>query len=243
MRLSDVVRSDALLQQALTHPSFANENPGTPSNQRLEFLGDAVVGLVVTELLYEARADWPEGELSRARSSLVNTQVFERIGVELGLDRALRASKGLARKGKLVADAFEALVGAVWLEGGLPAAHAFLDPLIRPRIAGLAPEKAPIDACSRLQELLQARHAGLPDYHEREVPDSPDHDRKWEASVTVDGKTYGPAVASRKKQAKAAAAALALAALAPEAAPQSAQPEATPAAQPAAPPPAGAKNT
>lgn len=214
MTLSDVVKDENLLAQVLTHPSWANENPGAPSNQRLEFLGDAVVGLVVTELLYHARADWPEGELSRARSSLVNTHVFEGIGVELGLDRELRASKGLARKGKLVADAFEALVGAVWLEGGLAAAHTFLDPLFRPRIAAL-PRVAPVDARSRLQEWLEGRGLARPEYR-LVAEEGPDHARTFRYDVVAKGVVYGPAEGVSKKAAMAAAAVLALAALADE---------------------------
>lgn len=210
MKVAHLFRDGALLGQALTHPSFANEHPGTLDNQRLEFLGDAVVGLVVTEILYAVRPDWPEGSLSRARSSLVRTETFAKLAEDLELGPSMRLAKGVAARGKLLADAFEAVTAAVWLDGGLDAARAFLEPLLRPLVEAL-PEDAPIDARSRLQELAEAR--GLPIAFRNVGKDGPPHAPIFTAEVVLDGVTYGPVTAPSKRGAAAAAAKLALAAV------------------------------
>lgn len=210
MTVPHAFRDPRLLDQALTHPSYANEHPGTPDNQRFEFLGDAVVGLVVTEMLFEARPDWPEGSLHRARVSLVRTETFARLAEHLGLVEPLRVARGLVPSEKMRADAFEAVVGAVWLDGGLPAARAVLTPLFRTMIEELAPE-APIDARSRLQELAEARSLRVLVRHLGH--EGPPHAPTFSAEVEVAGVTYGPGRGTSKRAAATAAAALALAAL------------------------------
>jgi ribonuclease-3 len=212
VKLSHTFRDPRLLEQALTHPSWLNEHPATADNQRLEFLGDAVVGLVVTELLYEAHPDWQEGELSRARAALVGTESFAALAEHLGLPGQLRRERGMVQPGrKVLADAFEAVVAAVWLDGGLEAARAFVRPLFEERARALE-QRASVDARSRLQELLEGQGKPRPEYTVDHVS-GPAHARIFHTSVLADGRRFGPAPGASKRASAAAAAALALAEL------------------------------
>lgn len=204
-----------LLEAALTHPSYRHEHPASEDNQRLEFLGDAVVDLVVGELLYQARPGWSEGELSHGRAELVREETLAAHARALGLGGHLRMGVGAARqreaeKPAVLADVLEAVVGAVYLDGGLEAARAFVAPLFTPAVEGMV--RPARDAISTLQELCQKEHWTLA--YSGVAVSGPDHQRTFSISVTVGGRTWGPGSGSTKQAARRAAAELALADLA-----------------------------
>lgn len=154
----------ALLQQALTHRSH-----GVPHNERLEFLGDGLLNFVVARLLFQHFTHLPEGDLSRLRAGLVNQQALSELAVALDLGAHLRMGEGELKSGgfrrpSILADAFEALVGAVYLDGGFPAAEKVLDALFQPLLARIDPRSAEKDPKTRLQEYLQGRKLALPQY-------------------------------------------------------------------------------
>lgn len=154
----------ALLRQALTHRSF-----GVPHNERLEFLGDAVLNCAVAALVYDAFTEVPEGDLSRLRASLVNQQSLFEVAQEIDLGNELKLGEGElksggARRPSILADALEALIGGVFLDGGYAAAHAVVRRLIEPRLRKADPQSVGKDAKTLLQEYLQARRYALPRY-------------------------------------------------------------------------------
>jgi ribonuclease-3 len=163
-RLQHRFQDPMLLQRALTHRSFSAEH-----NERLEFLGDSVLNLAVAALLYQQLADLPEGDLSRVRANLVKQDTLHKVAVDLGLPGLLRLGEGEARSGghkrpSILADALEALIGAVHLDAGYPAAEAlvhrlFADVSITPQMSAAAK-----DPKTELQELLQGRKMQLPVY-------------------------------------------------------------------------------
>ncbi|MCE5233416.1 MAG: ribonuclease III [Mizugakiibacter sp.] len=162
MKLGYRFRDAALAALALTHRSA-----GRPNNERLEFLGDAMLNLCVAELLFEARPEASEGELSRLRAQLVNGQSLAEVARELELGDALRMGPGELKSGgfrrdSILADAFEALLAAVYLDGGYAACREVIRGLFVPRVAALG--KSEKDPKTRLQELLQAHGCALPQY-------------------------------------------------------------------------------
>ncbi|MGK4006655.1 ribonuclease III [Sorangium sp. So ce1036] len=214
------------LEEALTHPSFSNEQRGSRrvDNQRLEFLGDAVLGLCVTELLMERFPGAREGELSMMRSALVNTDALAAWarGIELGA--ALRVGRGAEVAGErdqtnVLADAAEALVAALYLDRGFESARALSRKIVASPLEKLASGSSlGRDAKSELQERVQARGAASPRY--RLVgTEGPDHDRAFLVAVEVDGEVIGTGQGRSKKLAEQAAARAALEALAAGAAP------------------------
>ncbi len=163
----------ALLETALTHRSA-----GRAHNERLEFLGDAVVGLLVTEALYAKFPNRTEGELTRLRAELVREASLAAMAREIELGEYLRLGPGELKSGgwrrdSILADAFEALVGATWLDGGIEAARAALMPILGPRIAALGDGCIPKDPKTRLQEWLQGRALPLPEYELVEAVGNP----------------------------------------------------------------------
>jgi ribonuclease-3 len=179
------------LQEALTHPSYKNEQAGAlRDNQRLEFLGDAVLGLSVSELLMEAFREVDEGQLTVMRASLVNTQTLAARARELSLADALLVGRGADASGErlrtnVLADAMEAIIGAVYVDGGLEAARELARRLLAERLAKLiADGGVERDAKSRLQELLQARGLPTPDYRVASV-EGPPHARVFRVEVDV----------------------------------------------------------
>jgi ribonuclease-3 len=153
-----------LLRRALTHRSWGAEH-----NERLEFLGDAVLSLAVSRLLYERHADSDEGDLTRVRAHLVREDSLHRVALTLGLPEVMRLSEGEARGGgaqrpSILADAVEALIGAVFLEGGYEAAHAVVQRLFGEIISATEAESWGKDAKTELQEWLQARRVPVPAY-------------------------------------------------------------------------------
>jgi ribonuclease-3 len=162
--LDHAFRDPELLAVALTHRSAGRTN-----NERLEFLGDAVLGIVAAEALYTRFPRATEGELTRLRAELVREATLATFARELQLGDAMRLGPGELRSGgfrrdSILADAFEALVGAVWLDGGWDACRRALLPLLEPRIAALEPGRVPKDAKTELQELVQGRGLPLPTY-------------------------------------------------------------------------------
>ena len=154
----------ALLQQALTHRSH-----GVPHNERLEFLGDGLLNFVIARLLFQHFPALPEGDLSRLRAGLVNQQALSELAVSLSLGEHLRLGEGELKSGGfrrsfILADAFEALIGAVYLDDGFAAAEKVLTELYRPLLAVIDPAAPGKDPKTRLQEYLQGRRFGLPQY-------------------------------------------------------------------------------
>lgn len=199
-------RSADLLRLALTHRSRGN-----PNNERLEFLGDGVLNMVVAELLFHARPNAPEGDLSRLRARIVRERTLAEVARSLDLGDQVLLGPGELKSGgflrdSILADALEALIGAVFLDGGFDAARGLVERLMSARIEVLPDAEALKDPKTRLQELLQARGFKLPEY---EVIDErgADHDRTFTVICTVE-MLAGPIEAtstSRRKAEQAAA--------------------------------------
>lgn len=207
-----------LLRQALTHSSYAAELGGRHRlhNERLEFLGDAVLGLAVGELLYEQHPQMKEGELSRHRAALVNETHLALMAREIGLNKVLLLGRGEVKSGgsdkpSILAGAFEALIGAVYLDGGCQAALDLLNRLFLPWVSQKA-KLAESDAKTALQELLQERHGEAPNYI-LEGEEGPAHDKRFTVAVSFLGRIRGRGTARSKKEAEQVAASRALDAL------------------------------
>ncbi len=206
-----------LLRLALRHSSFSHEHPAFGDhNQRLEFLGDAVVGLVVAEALFLQYPNAREGQLTRWRAELVSEKPLAAAASSLELGDLIELGRGEDVGGgrlrpSLLSDAFEALVGASFLDGGLDAARAVVNQTLGERIAAICAEST-TDHKSKLQERVQATGAITPSY---KVVDAtgPDHDKKFEVHLTIADELYGAGVGSSKKIAEQSAARQALARL------------------------------
>ncbi|MEZ4308541.1 MAG: ribonuclease III [Polyangiaceae bacterium] len=206
----------AHLEEALTHPSYANEHRGSArDNQRLEFLGDAVLGLCVSELLMDRFPEAREGELSLMRASLVNTDALADWARAISLGDALRLGRGADAAGErqqknVLADAVEALVGAAYLDHGLEAARKLARTIIADPLERLASGPAlERDPKSELQERVQARGGSSPRYRVVEAI-GPDHSREFLIAVEVDGQPLGEGRGRSKKRAEQEAARTAL---------------------------------
>jgi len=205
-----------LVGLALTHRSWAYENGGAPHNERLEFLGDSVLGVVVTEHLYRAYPDLPEGRLAKMRAAVVNTYALADVGRQLGLGQHLLLGKGEvstggADKDSILADATEALIAAIYLSSGRDAAARFVHAVIDPLVAMASTAGASMDWKTSLQELCSGLGCPAPRYEH--TSSGPDHDKRFEATAVV-GETRFPGVTGRsKKQAEQGAARLAFEAL------------------------------
>jgi ribonuclease-3 len=200
-------RDRGLLETALRHASYAYENGPAESNERLEFLGDSVLGMVVSHVLYEVRPEATEGELSNYRVEFVCRDALARWAEKLGLHRVLMRGKSLKAHTppSLFADAMEAVLGAVYLDGG----HDATVRVIRRYLFGSGTallEDRDLDAKSRLQVLLQAKDMGLPQYETLSVT-GPSHSPLFSVQVRACGKTWKGTGASRKGAELAAAAA------------------------------------
>jgi ribonuclease-3 len=191
-------RDASLLQSALVHTSYVNERPGRTleSNERLEFLGDAVLGVVVAHRLYELRPESPEGELTVLRAWLVRQSTLARWARQLGLGPHLMLGRGEARGGgrdrpALLSRGFEAVIGAVYLDGGLEAASTVLLPFVDNELqTGFSPQRV-VDAKSRLQQVTQARFESTPVYN------LVDHSGPGHAPVFVVEVKAGPEILAR----------------------------------------------
>ncbi len=207
----------ALLSLALTHRSWCSEHAGYPSNERLEFLGDSVLGLAVTHCIYHTYPDMPEGELAKLRATVVSAATLSEIAADLDLGVIVRLGKGEdssggREKGSILADALEAVVGAVYLDGGWDAVHPFVAQLMGERIVD-AVEAGPggHDHKTQLQELVARQFDDLPAYDLTD--EGPDHDKRFYADVRIGGTVYGHGEGRSKKQAEQEAAQAALASL------------------------------
>ncbi|MGH9317634.1 MAG: ribonuclease III [Thermoanaerobaculia bacterium] len=210
-------RNVDLLARALTHKSYANERRELPSanNERLEFLGDTVLGFAVGELIYHSFPNLQEGALSKIKAHLVSAETLAAKGRALGIGRFLRMGTGEARSGgaeklSLLADGFEAVVAAIYLDGGLPAAEAFLKRVFISDVAGIdIGDLSFQDYKTVLQETAQALGLPLPEY--RIVDEyGPDHEKIFVVEVFWDGSpfAYGRGASKREAQRKAAKEAL-----------------------------------
>lgn len=211
-RLGHAFADQALLEHALLHRSFAAEGPSGDDNERMEFLGDAVLQLVITDHLYSAFPGLREGTMAKVRAACVNRDELATvalsldIGSHLALGRGEEASGG-RKKASILADAMEAVIAAVYLDGGIDVARDVILRLWGPLVAARAAEPGKRDYKTRLQEELAAR--GLrPRY--RVTESGPDHAKTFEAQLEVDGKPAGTGEGKSKKEAEQAAAAEAL---------------------------------
>jgi ribonuclease-3 len=203
-----------LLTRALTHTSYLNEYSDAPDdNERLEFLGDAVLDFVVAAWLYRHCPEMREGALTQIRSSLVRTEQLAEFARQIELGRALRLGRGERNAGgqdrpALLCAAFEALIGAIYLQAGIPAVEAFFYPFLeasREKISDILAGVQISNPKSVLQEWTQANHLGIPRY--KLVGESgPDHAKTFEVEVFVDGKRYGIGRGSSKNAAEQEAA-------------------------------------
>jgi ribonuclease-3 len=198
-----------LLERALTHRSFAYENGGLPTNERLEFLGDSVLGLIVTDTLFRQYPDLPEGQLAKLRAAVVNMRALAGVARGLRLGDYVRLGKGEEGTGgrdksSILADTLEAVLGAVYLDCGLHEADALVHRLFDPVIARSARLGAGLDWKTSLQELTAAEILGVPEYHVDES--GPDHQKSFRASVRIAGRTYGEGEGRSKKEAEQQAA-------------------------------------
>ncbi len=204
-----------LLIQALTHKSFSNEQVDVAlHNERLEFLGDAVLELAVSEWVFNHYPDIPEGGLTRIRAEVVSEKGLSVLARQLALGIGLRLGKGEEKSGgrdksSLLSDALEALLGAVFCDGGFSAACKVVARVFAEPIEHSAKSRYGTDYKTCLQERLQARFGRLPDYHLAQVG-GPDHDRTFSMEVRFDGKLLGCGQGPSKKRAEQQAAAAAL---------------------------------
>jgi ribonuclease-3 len=197
------------LAPALVHRSWCAEHPGWSSNERLEFLGDAVLGIVVTDHLFRTYPDLPEGELAKVRASVVSAAALSEVAIELRLGDALLLGKGEDGSGgrekpSILADALEAILGVVYLAAGPRTASQLVMRLVGVRVAEAASGPGGQDYKTRLQELAARMFEDQPRYEVDD--DGPDHAKRFFARVRLNGTVRGQGVGRSKKQAEQAAA-------------------------------------
>ena len=199
----------ASLERALTHRSYAYENDNPPTNERLEFLGDSVLGLVVTDTLYRGYPNLPEGQLAKLRAAVVQMGALAEVARELSLGAYVRLGRGEQvtggrNKPSILADTLEAVIGAVYIDCGLDEARALVHRLFDPVIARSARLGAGLDWKTSLQELTAVKMLGVPDYQVEES--GPDHQKSFRATVRVGGQVLGSGQGRTKKAAEQQAA-------------------------------------
>ncbi|KGN36720.1 ribonuclease III [Knoellia subterranea KCTC 19937] len=207
---------EALLGRALTHRSYAYEAGGIPHNERLEFLGDSVLGLVVTDTLYTTHPDLTEGQLAKLRAAVVNMRALAAVGRTLGLGDYLHLGRGEESTGgrdkdSILADTVEAVIGATFTSAGLEAAGALVHHMLDPLMARSATLGAGLDWKTSLQEISALHNAGPVEYVLEE--DGPEHAKTFTARVLVGGEEHGTGEGRTKKDAEQKAAAQAWQAL------------------------------
>lgn len=208
-----------LLELALTHRSYAYESGGLPTNERLEFLGDSVLGLVITDALYHRYPDLAEGQLAKFRSAIVNAKALADLARTLNLGTFIHLGRGEESTGgrdksSILADTFEAILGAVYLNHGIEVTQKLILDLFDELIAQAATLGAGLDWKTSLQELTAELGVGVPSYSISES--GPDHAKAFEAQVVLGDKFYGHGTGSNKKEAEQQAAASAYAELTAE---------------------------
>lgn len=202
-----------LLELALTHSSYAYENGKIPNNERLEFLGDSVLGFVVTGHVYFENPDLDEGSLSRLRSATVSAKTLAVAANQIGLGEFIRLGKGEIstdgrNKTNILADTFEAIIGAAYLSGGLAPAKAIIDSLVLPLLSSEAELLENSEPRTVLSELLKS--LGKSDATFEVTHEGPDHERTFFAQVIVDGESIAEGSGRTRKAAEAASAIAAL---------------------------------
>ena len=207
--LGDPVLDPELLQRALTHRSFAYENGQLPTNERLEFLGDSVLGVVVTETLYRAHPDYSEGRLAKLRAAVVNARALADVAREIELGQHIKLGRGEETTGgrdkaSILSDTVEAVIGAIHLSGGIDEAAKVVHLLFDPVMEAAASMGAGLDWKTSLQELSAEIGLGVPEYLIED--DGPDHMKTFTAQVRVGDDLYGNGVGRSKKEAEQAAA-------------------------------------
>ncbi|NNN20375.1 MAG: ribonuclease III, partial [Acidimicrobiales bacterium] len=194
---------DGLLRVALTHSSFSAENPSLPSNERLEFLGDSVISIIVANYIYKKYPELAEGDLAKLRAAVVATSLFSTISEKLAIPEALLLGQGEFEKGRskssILGDAFEAVIGAIYIENGLEVAEVIVLELLGDLIERESLNPGGYNFKSRLQEYLATKGIDAPLY--RISFDSPDHDRNYYAEVWVQGEHLGGGQGKSKKAA------------------------------------------
>lgn len=208
LKFSDV----SLLEQALTHRSYLNEQVGDvgEDNERLEFLGDSVLDFLITDFLYRRFPEMPEGEMTRLRAALVRTETLAQLARERQLGAALRMGKGEEQSGgrdrrNILCDAYEALLGALYLDQGAAAVEQFVMPHLTPLIEYILAEGLHRDARSMFQEWSQAQHNVTPVYRVA-AEEGPDHEKAFTVEVLVDEVVAGRGTGPSKQTAAQAAA-------------------------------------
>lgn len=187
-RLCHQFSDQSLLRTALTHRSF-----GTPNNERLEFLGDGVLDFVIAAALFHRFAELPEGDLSRLRANLVRQETLHRLALDLDIGAHLRLGEGELKSGgaqrpSILADALEALLGAIYLDAGFEAVQTVIEKLFAPLLDELKPGQFQKDAKTRLQEWLQGRKKALPKYQLLEATGAA-HEQRFEVACEIENPT------------------------------------------------------
>ena len=215
-RLGIVLQDPDAIQQAFVHSSYYNENPTAVSghNERLEFLGDAVIGLIVSGLLYERFPDEDEGLLTARRAALVNRDALASLGLQIGLDRYLLLGRGESEAGgatrpSVLAGAFEALAGAIFLSEGMEVSRTWLRRLFDGPLPGVDEPEPPKSAKSRLQEWSQREHRIKPHY-ELVSTSGPDHRQTFTVAAVLRGERIATGEGSSRQRAEEQAAGAAL---------------------------------
>jgi len=198
-----------LLERSLTHRSYAYENGGLPTNERLEFLGDSVLGVVVTDTLFRAHPDLSEGRLAKLRAAVVNARALAEVARTIGLGEHImlgrgEESTGGRNKSSILSDTVEAVIGAVYLSGGFEAASKVVHLLFDPLMESAARLGAGLDWKTSLQELSAEHALGVPEYVIED--DGPDHEKVFTAQVQVGEELYGHGTGRSKKEAEQQAA-------------------------------------
>ena len=207
--LGDPTLDPELLQLALTHRSFAYENGNLPTNERLEFLGDSVLGVVITETLYVTHPDLSEGRLAKLRAAVVNARALAEVARTIGLGHHVHLGKGEESTGgrdkaSILSDTVEALIGAIYLSGGFENAARTVHLLFDPMMEAAAAMGAGLDWKTSLQELSALHGLGVPEYVIED--EGPDHMKTFTARVRVEGRLHGHGVGRSKKEAEQQAA-------------------------------------
>ncbi len=207
--LGNPVLDAELLERSLTHRSFAYENGGLPTNERLEFLGDAVLGVVVTDTLFRTHPDLSEGRLAKLRAAVVNARALAEVARTIGLGEHIMLGRGEESTGgrdksSILSDTVEAVIGAVYLSGGFEGASQVIHLLFDPLMEGAARLGAGLDWKTSLQELSAEHALGVPEYVIED--DGPDHEKTFTAQVQVGEQLYGHGTGRSKKEAEQQAA-------------------------------------
>lgn len=218
MPLSDYLKSEQLLKEAITHRSFCNEHPGCVHNERLEFLGDSVLSVIISDRLFRALPTSPEGELTARRSNLVQTNSLAEKSIILELDKLMLLSKGEEDSGGrknhgLLANTFEAVLGAIFIDSGIETCYKFLQEVF-PDEEILSERINAKDPKSLLQEYSQAKGLGTPVYQTVSAT-GPDHAKQFIISVSLNNNEMGRGEGTSKQKAETQAAQDALSKLSP----------------------------